>query len=89
MVDLSRIPTDRIGLGSTVTLLDIDKDERITFKLVTSDESDVAKGHISTSSPIGKGLLGRQVGEEVRIRIPGGFRTLEVLELSTIHQAGS
>lgn len=87
MVDLSKIPTDRVGLGSTVVVFDSERDEKLTYRLVTSDESDVAKGLISTSSPIGRGLLGKQVGDEVRIPIPGGFRLLEVLELTTIHDA--
>ncbi|MGH9667690.1 MAG: GreA/GreB family elongation factor, partial [Bryobacteraceae bacterium] len=57
MVDISKIPHDRVGLGSTVLVLDMDKDEKIHYKLVTSEEADVAKGFISTSSPIGRGLL--------------------------------
>jgi transcription elongation factor GreA len=88
MVDMSQIPHDRVGLGSTVVVLDIDKDERIRYKLVTSEDVDVAKGLISTSSPIGRGLLGKQVGDSVRIQIPGGMREMEIIELTTIHQAG-
>ena len=86
MVDLSKISTDRVGLGSEVVVLDQTKDEELTYKLVTSEEADVTKGLISTSSPIGKGLLGKQVGDEVVIQIPGGVRHLEVLQLTTIHQ---
>jgi transcription elongation factor GreA len=85
MVDLSKIPRDRVGLGSKVVVLDVKKDEEISYKLVASEESDVANGLISTSSPIGKGLLGKMVGDEVIIAIPGGQRTLEVLQLKTIH----
>ncbi len=87
MIDVSKIPHDRVGLGSTVLVLDIDKDERIRYKLVTSEDVDVAKGLISTSSPIGRGLLGKQVGDSVRIQIPGGVREMEIIELTTIHQA--
>jgi transcription elongation factor GreA len=86
MIDFSRIPTDRVGLGSTVKVLDMKKDEEVTYKLVHSDESDVAKGLISTSSPIGKALLGKQVGDEVAVPSPGGVRTMEILTLSTIHE---
>jgi transcription elongation factor GreA len=86
MVDMSSIPHDRVGLGSTVVVLDLTKDEKIRYKLVTSEEVDVTKGMISTSSPIGKGLLGKQVGDEVRIQIPGGMRQLEIVEMFTIHQ---
>jgi transcription elongation factor GreA len=88
MIDMSKIPHDRVGLGSTVTVLDIDKDEKIRYKLVTSEDVDVAKGMISTSSPIGRGLLGKQVGDSVKIQIPGGVREMEIIELITIHQAG-
>ena len=88
MVDLTKIPRDRVGLGSKVVLLDLTKDTKLTYKLVTSEEADVAKGLISTSSPIGRGLIGKQVGDEVRIPIPGGFREVEILELTTIHDQG-
>jgi transcription elongation factor GreA len=85
MVDFSKIPRDRVGLGSTVVVLDIDKDEQVTYKLVTSEESDVAKGLISTGSPIGRGLLGKRVGDEVKFPSPGGMREMEILKLTTIH----
>ena len=88
MIDMSKIPHDRVGLGSTVVVLDTNKDEKIRYKLVTSEDVDVAKGLISTSSPIGRGLLGKQVGDEVKIQIPGGLRELEIIELTTIHQTG-
>ena len=88
LVDLTKIPKDRVGLGSRVKVLDQKKEEEITYKLVTSEETDVSKGLISTSSPIGRGLLGKKVGDEVKIPIPGGVRELEILELLTIHDAG-
>lgn len=87
MVDMSRIPRDRVGLGSVVVVLDTEKDEQITYKLVTSEEADVAKGRISTTSPIGRGLLGKKVGETVNVQIPQGSRELEILQLKTIHEA--
>lgn len=86
MIDMSKIPHDRVGLGSTVVVLDVTKDEQIRYKLVTSEDVDVSKGLISTSSPIGRGLLGKQVGDTVKIQIPGGTREMEVIELLTIHQ---
>jgi transcription elongation factor GreA len=86
MIDMSKIPHDRVGLGSSVKVLDLTKDERILYKLVTSEDVDVAKGLISTSSPIGRGLLGKQVGDTVKINIPGGMREMEIIELTTIHQ---
>ena len=88
MIDMSMIPHDRVGLGSTVTVLDVAKDERIVYKLVTSEDVDVAKGMISTSSPIGRGLIGKRVGDTAKIQIPGGMREMEIMELLTIHQQG-
>ena len=86
MVDLSRIPRDRAGLGSTIVVFDVEKDEEITYKLVTSEETDVNNGLISTSSPIGRGLLGKQVGDEVTIPVPGGkAKQFEILRLTTMH----
>ena len=85
MVDVAKIPRDRVGLGSTVLVLDTKKEEEVRYKLVTSEEADVAKGLISTTSPIGRGLIGKQVGDSVKIQSPGGIKELEILELTTIH----
>lgn len=85
MIDLTKIPRDRVGLGSEVLVLDVDKDEEHTYYLVTSEEADVSKGKISTSSPIGRGLLGKRVGENAKIQAPDGVREMEVLSLKTIH----
>jgi transcription elongation factor GreA len=85
MVDMSRIPRDRVGLGSWVTVLDLTKDEEVTYQLLTSEEADVAQGRISTTSPIGKALLGKQVGDTVKVMIPGGTREMEITKLLTIH----
>ena len=85
MIDMTKLPRDKAGLCSEVTVLDVDKDIKVKYTLVTSEEVDVAKGLISTSSPIGRSLLGKQVGDEVRIQIPGGLRVMEVVELKTIH----
>jgi len=85
MIDMSKIPRDRVGLGSRVVVLDLNKDEELSYNLVTSEDADVSQGRISTSSPIGKGLLGKRVGDTVRIQIPDGTRELEILQLTTIH----
>jgi len=87
MIDYTRIPRDRVGLGSSVTVLDLQKDEEITYQLVTVEEADVAQGRISTTSPIGRGLLGKQVGDTVKVQIPGGTREMEIVQLITIHDA--
>ena len=88
LVDMAKVPHDRVGLGSRVLVLDVDKNEEINYKLVLSEESDVSKGLISTTSPIGRGLLGKRVGDEVSIPAPGGAKHLEILELKTIHDLG-
>ena len=85
MVDLSKIPHDRVGLGSTVVVMDLVKEQEITYRLVTSEDSDVGAGRISTSSPIGRGLIGKEVGDVVKIQIPGGSREMEILRVTTIH----
>src|SRR3954454_2983282 len=85
MVDLTKIPRDRVGLGSHVVVLDTDKDEEISYRLVAREQADAPSGQISTSPPIGRGLLGRQVGDTVRIQIPGGVREMEIISLATIH----
>jgi transcription elongation factor GreA len=85
MVDMARIPRDRVGLGSTVTVMDLTKDEEITYSLVTSEDADVAQGRISTTSPIGRGLIGKQVGDTVKVQIPDGVREMEIIQLITIH----
>jgi transcription elongation factor GreA len=85
MVDMTKIPHDRVGLGSEVVVLDVKKDEELTYNLVTSEEADATNGRISTSSPIGRGLIGKEVGDVVKIQIPGGAREFEILKLTTIH----
>ena len=86
MIDLSKIPHDRVGLGSRVTVLDLKKNEEIEYYLVTSEEADATRGRISTSSPIGKSLLGKEVGDTVKMQTPGGAKEFEVLALQTIHE---
>lgn len=88
MVDFTRIPRDRVGLGSRVVVYDESKDDEITYKLVTSEEADVSKGLISTNSPIGRALIGKKIGDSAKVRSPAGLRELEVVELTTIHEAG-
>jgi transcription elongation factor GreA len=87
LVNLANIPHDRIAFGSTVLVYDTSKDEKIEYKLVTSEESDVNKGLISTTSPIGRSLIGKQVGDMAIVVTPSGKRELEILKLATIHDA--
>ena len=86
MIDMSKIPHDRVGLGSRVVVLDVKTNAEITYLLVTSEEADAKQGKISTASPIGKSLLNKEVGDTVKMQAPGGTKELEILELLTIHE---
>jgi transcription elongation factor GreA len=86
LIDFTKIPRGRVGLGSRVIVLDLKKHEHITYNLVTSEEADANNGKISTTSPIGRGLLGKEVGDIVKVQIPGGMREFEILELVTVHE---
>ena len=86
MIDVTKIPHDRVGLGSRVVVLDSIKEEEISYHLVTSEDADVKQGRVSTSSPIGKCLLGKEVGDIAKLVTPGGTRELEILSLKTIHE---
>jgi len=85
MVNMNNIPKDRVGLGSTVKVYDSTKEEEVEYNLVTSEESDVAAGKISTTSPIGRSLLNKKVGDTAVVVTPNGKRELKILTLSTIH----
>lgn len=88
-IDLTKIPHDTVAYGSTVILHDLDRDDEVKYKLVTSEESDPDKGLISTVSPIGQGLMGKEEGDEVRIKTPTGWRNFEIKRLTTIHEQNS
>lgn len=85
MMDLSRLPKDRIAYGSTVELYDVDSGEDVIYKLVMAEDANIAQNTISTSSPIGKGLMGHREGEEVVIVTPSGKRRFEIVKLVTVH----
>jgi transcription elongation factor GreA len=85
-IDLSKIPTDRVAYGSRVVLFDLEKEEKVKYKLVTSEESDPENGLISTVSPIGQALMGKQEGDEVKVKTPNGVRNFEISGLTTIHE---
>ena len=85
MVNMNNIPKDKVGLGSTVKVYDSTKNEEIEYNIVTSEESDVAAGKISTTSPIGRALLNKKVRDSAMVVTPNGNRELEVLSLTTIH----
>jgi len=85
MVNMNNIPKDKVGLGSKVKVYDSTKNEEVEYNLVTSEESDVAAGKISTTSPIGRALLNKKVGDSAVVVTPNGQRELEILKLTTIH----
>jgi transcription elongation factor GreA len=89
MVNMNNIPKDKVGLGSTVKVYDNTKNEEIEYNIVTSEESDVATGKISTTSPIGRALLNKKVGDSAMVVTPNGNRELEILSLTTIHDAAT
>ena len=84
-IDVSKIPTDRVAYGSTVVLYDLDKEEKVTYQLVTSEESEPDAGKISTVSSIGQALMGKKEGDTVKVKTPTGVRNFEISRLATIH----
>ncbi len=86
MMSVGNVPRDRAAYGSRVWLKDQDKGKQVEYKLVTSEEADAAKGLISTNSPIGRALLGKKPGDEVRVQTPAGLKEFEVMRLTTIYE---
>ena len=85
-IDISKLPEDRVAYGSEVVLYDLDRNEKITYRLVSSEESDPENGLISTVSPIGQALMGKEEGDEAQVKTPNGVRNFEIYRLRTIHQ---
>jgi transcription elongation factor GreA len=86
MLNFNNIPKDRSGYGSRIVVLDMQREVKVEYKLVSSEEADAEKGHISTTSPIGKALLNRKVGDEIEVATPAGKKEFEVVRLITIHE---
>lgn len=86
MLNLTNIPKDRAGYGSRIVVLDVQRSQEVEYRLVSSEEADVEKGLISTTSPIGRALLNRKVGDEVLVATPNGQKEFEVVRLATIHE---
>ncbi len=85
LINISNIPKDRIAFGSRVVLYDVDRDGELEYRLVTTEEADVSKGLISTTSPIGRSLMGKRPGDTVKVTTPNGVREFEVRALQTIY----
>ncbi|HMG74393.1 MAG TPA: transcription elongation factor GreA [Pyrinomonadaceae bacterium] len=84
-IDLSKLPRDKASYGSTLVLYDAERNEEVTYRLVTPEETDPAAGLISTVSPIGRSLMGKEEGDEVEVTIPSGSRRFEIRRLTTLH----
>jgi transcription elongation factor GreA len=84
-IDVSKVPHGKAAYGSTLLLYDAERDEEVTYRLVTPEESDPQGGLISTTSPVGKSLMGREEGDEVVVRTPNGARNFEIRRLTTLH----
>jgi transcription elongation factor GreA len=82
---IDKIPRGRVGLGSTITLLDVESGDEVTYELAIPEIADLEKGLVSIASPIGKGLMGKEEGDIVTIAIPSGSKKYEILALATIH----
>ena len=81
VVDYPRTPPDRVVFGVSVTIEDLNTGERSTYELVGPYESDVKKGLVSVTSPLGRALIGKKEGEQVKVEAPGGIREMEILEI--------
>jgi transcription elongation factor GreA len=85
-IDLTKIPKDKVGLGSRVVVEDIASRAKETYELVIPDAMDFDGNQISVASPLGRGLLDKKVGDTAVVMLPGGARKLKVVELVTFHQ---
>ncbi len=85
LINMNNIPRDRIAFGSKVALYDVDRDVDIEYSLVTTEEADVSKGLISTTSPIGRALMGKKAGDAVSVTTPNGTREFEIRTIRTFH----
>jgi transcription elongation factor GreA len=84
LINIDRIPNDRAGFGSTLHVVE-STGEKLVFQLVMPEDADAAKGLISTTSPIGRSFLNKEVGDSVTVKTPGGEREFEIVKLVTIH----
>ncbi len=86
LVNLEKIPTDRAAYGSKLLLHDYESDKQVQYTLVSPEESNVAQGLVSITSPIGRSLVGKRAGDSVEIVTPSGKKEYEVRKLVTIHE---
>ena len=86
-IDMSQIPTDKVGLGSKVVVRDMQTNALENYELVFGDGAELEESHVSMASPIGRALVGKAVGDEVFLKLPALTRRLRLVELQTIHDA--
>lgn len=86
VIDVSRLSGDRVVFGATVTLLDLDTDKELRYRIVGEVEADIRKGLISVNSPIARALIGKEVGDEVVVRAPGGAKEYEILDVAFVEE---
>ncbi len=82
VIEIDDGPTDNVVFGRTVLLYDLQKDEEISYQLIGPYESDPDRGRISVTSPLGQALIGREVGDEVKVNTPGGVQEFEIVEIT-------
>jgi transcription elongation factor GreA len=82
VIDCSEVNCSRAVFGTIVTMLDLDEDIEVTYQLLGPEESDVEKGIISTQSPLGRAILGKEIDDEVKVVTPGGIREFEVMNIT-------
>jgi transcription elongation factor GreA len=82
VIDPSKLAGDKVAFGAFVTLANAGTGEEVRYRILGADEADLTKGTISITSPLARSLLGREVGDEVKVSMPGGERTYEVLHIS-------
>ena len=81
VIDVTKLSGDKVKFGATVTLEDLEDGKSVTYFIVGPDESDIEHGKISVTSPVAKALIGKEVGDEVKAKVPGGLREFEIAEI--------
>lgn len=81
IIDPTKLSGNKVSFGATVTLLNLDTDEEVVYQIVGADESDIENGLISISAPLARSLIGKEMGEEVTVKLPGGSRQYEVVNV--------
>ena len=82
IIDPSKLAGDRVAFGATIKVQNIETEEESTYRILGADEADINLGILGVTSPLARALLGKEVGDEVKVRMPGGDRTYEILEVS-------